>query len=194
MSASMELQAIDRSDRGRRQLQAALSLCTQLVSAEERNPYAADLADFRIWLAADVHLTDITTEILKDYLSQMVGSRKLAIATIRRRLACLRGFFRRAAELGQILDPFLSWRLKLPRRKRLPRALSRGEVSSLLNVSRNINVPKQVRDQSLMIAIRLMISTGMRVGELCKLHLEDLSPDASSVRIHGKVRVIGWLT
>jgi hypothetical protein len=34
----MELKAIDRSDRGRRRLQAALSLYTQLVSAEERNP------------------------------------------------------------------------------------------------------------------------------------------------------------
>jgi integrase/recombinase XerD len=31
-----------------------------------------------------------------------------------------------------------------------------------------------------------MISTGMRVGELCKLRIEDISPDGSSLRIHGK--------
>lgn len=31
-----------------------------------------------------------------------------------------------------------------------------------------------------------MIATGMRVGELSKLRLADLSPDASAVRIHGK--------
>jgi len=34
----MELKAIDRSDRGRGRLQAALSLYTRLVSSEERNP------------------------------------------------------------------------------------------------------------------------------------------------------------
>ena len=34
--------------------------------------------------------------------------------------------------------------------------------------------------------IRLMVVTGMRVGELCKLGLDDLSPDCAVVRIHGK--------
>lgn len=31
-----------------------------------------------------------------------------------------------------------------------------------------------------------MISTGMRVGELCKLRVDDVSPDGSMIRIHGK--------
>ena len=31
-----------------------------------------------------------------------------------------------------------------------------------------------------------MISTGIRVGELCKVRIEDVSPDGSSFRIHGK--------
>lgn len=36
------------------------------------------------------------------------------------------------------------------------------------------------------IVVRLMVGTGIRVGELCKLRIDDLSPDGSSLRIHGK--------
>jgi site-specific recombinase XerD len=166
-----------------------LHFCTveRQLSEHTLAAYAGDLADFRTWLAADVAVTEVTTLTLKGYLSEMVGARKLAIATVRRRLACLRAFFKRTAERYRISDPFSAWRLKLPRRKRLPRALSRGEVSSLLSTSRNPNQPKRlIGDSALTISIRLMISTGMRVGELCKLRIDDLSPDVSSVRIHGK--------
>lgn len=31
-----------------------------------------------------------------------------------------------------------------------------------------------------------MVSTGIRVGELCRLAIEDVSPDGTSARIHGK--------
>jgi integrase/recombinase XerD len=36
------------------------------------------------------------------------------------------------------------------------------------------------------IAVRLMVSTGIRVGELCKLQVEDVSPDGTTLRIQGK--------
>jgi len=36
------------------------------------------------------------------------------------------------------------------------------------------------------MTVRLMVSTGVRVGELCKLRLEDPSPDASILQIRGK--------
>jgi len=31
-----------------------------------------------------------------------------------------------------------------------------------------------------------MVSTGIRVGELCKLGIDEIAPDGSSLRIHGK--------
>ncbi|HEX9238597.1 MAG TPA: site-specific integrase, partial [Xanthobacteraceae bacterium] len=78
----------------------------------------------------------IKTETLRDYLEDMKGKRELSAATIRRRMACLRSFFRLLADEGHMVDPFVGWRLKLPRRKRLPRALSRDETSILLASSR----------------------------------------------------------
>ena len=41
-------------------------------------------------------------------------------------------------------------------------------------------------DETLDVAIRLMISTGLRVGEVCRLRVEDISPDGFLLRVHGK--------
>jgi len=49
--------------------------------------YSADLRDFRKWLKADVAIGDVTSVQLKNYLEDMVGERKLTVATVRRRLS-----------------------------------------------------------------------------------------------------------
>lgn len=117
----------------------------------------------------------------------MVGKRKLAPATIRRRFACLRAFFRRLADLGHLSNPFAAWRLRLPRRKRLPRTLSRSEISTLLlTVKAESAISRRDHEKVYATAIRLMVATGIRVEELCKLPVEDISPDGSSFRIQGK--------
>jgi integrase/recombinase XerD len=156
------------------------------LSENTLQAYACDLADFHAWLPIRTPASDVSTETLKAYLQSIVTERKLAGATVRRRMACLRGFFRRLAELGRAADPFLGWRLKLPRRKRLPRALSRDEISALLAALRARALTALGDDAPLRVAVRLMVSTGLRVGELCKVRIDDLSPDAASLRVHGK--------
>jgi len=154
------------------------------LSAHTVQAYAGDLGDFRKWLGADVALGEVTSALLRDYLEHMVGTRKLTVATVRRRFACLRAFFRRAAQRDECTDPFAKWHPVLPRRKRLPRALSRGEAAFLL--SSGSAVGSGIGDVPFGTILRLMVATGMRVGELCKLGLHDLSPDCGVVRIHGK--------
>jgi integrase/recombinase XerD len=146
--------------------------------------YTSDLNDFGKWLLGRDDLSTITTETLKAYLDALVSGRRLAASTIRRRFACLRCFFRRLAKQKLAVDPFGDWRLSIARRKKLPRALSRGEISSLLSA-----LQRSLRDNQgseLEVAVRLMIATGVRVGELCKLRADDLSPDGATVRIRGK--------
>jgi integrase/recombinase XerD len=148
--------------------------------------YTADLSDFRKWLPLDVVLPEISETTLKTYLANMVGERKLAAATVRRRFACLRAFFRRLSDLGHMPDPFSAWRLRLPRRKRLPRSLSRSEVTSLIEALDGEEGDLQTSKAVLPTSIRLMVSTGVRVGEFCKLRINDVAPDGSLLRIHGK--------
>ncbi len=148
--------------------------------------YSADLRDFRKWLKTDIAIGDVSPDTLKQYLEDMVGERKLSVATVRRRFACLWAFFRRAAGRDQCPDPFANWHPLLPRRKRLPRTLSRSEAAFLLSARNDARGGAGEGDQVFAIIVRLMVVTGMRVGELCKLHVDDLSPDCSVVRIHGK--------
>ena len=156
------------------------------LSENTLQAYACDLVDLQRSLPSGASIANINIGTLKDYLEEALSGRKLSAATIRRRFACFRAFFRRLSDLGLIEDPFSGWRLKLPRRKRLPRAMSRDEISRLL---RRLRVPTSTvhdSDATLRIAVRLMVSTGVRVGELCKLRVEDISPDGSSLRVHGK--------
>jgi site-specific recombinase XerD len=156
------------------------------LSENTLQAYSGDLADFISWLRTSTLTSEVLTDTLKAYLNTMVAERKLAAATVRRRIACLRAFFRRLADQGVLADPFTGWRLMLPRRKRLPRALSRGEVTSLLSQSADTYDSHGRVDGQLTAAVRLMVATGLRVGELCKLRVQDISPDGGSLRVHGK--------
>src|SRR5437763_15595637 len=69
--------------------------------------YSCDLGDFSSWLPASTLTSEISTDTLKGYLDTMVAARKLAAATVRRRIACLRAFFRRLDDQGVLDDPFV---------------------------------------------------------------------------------------
>lgn len=149
--------------------------------------YTADLADLQRWLPSQTSVEEVTQDMLRAYLAELVGLRKLAVATVRRRFACLRSFFRRLAKEVNAADPFAGWQLQLARRRRLPRALSRAEVSSLLGSSKSNDLCALISTNKILsTAMLLMVSTGMRVGELCKLTIDDIAPDASALRIQGK--------
>ena len=173
------------------QLGAAIDKFLQYCANERQlsphtlQAYAADLADFRKWLPADAAVADVVECHLKDYLADMISERKLATATVRRRFACLRAFFRHTTERQEISDPLARWKPRLLRRKRLPRALSRGEISTLLSSLKPGSQRGSLKG-CLPTAVRLMVSTGIRVGELCKIRIDDVSPDGSAFRIQGK--------
>jgi integrase/recombinase XerD len=158
------------------------------LSQHTLQAYSADLADFRRWLPVNLTVVvDVTEDTLKDYLADMVSKRKLSTATVRRRFACLRAFFRYATDDQEIVDPFANWKPKLMRRKRLPRTLSRGEISLLLSSMKpGSRLESNRLEDGLPTAVRLMVCTGIRVGELCKIRIDDVSPDGSSFRIQGK--------
>ncbi|MEA2823041.1 MAG: integrase/recombinase XerD [Bradyrhizobium sp.] len=166
-----------------------LEFCTveRGLSRNTLQAYSYDLADFHNCLPSRTESADIKTEHLREYLEHMVEQRKLSNGTVRRRVACLRSFFRYCDEIGVLTDPFVGWRLKLPRRKRLPRALSREETLTLLASARRVRTTPRVKHSGPPLTeISLMIATGIRVGELCKIQTSDVSHDGSTLRIHGK--------
>jgi site-specific recombinase XerD len=167
---------------------AFLRFCTleRQLSNHTVQAYHSDLADFQRWISKEIEVPEITTSGLKEYLEFLVGVRKAAPSTIRRRFACLRAFFRHASAQNNSADPFMGWRPILPRRKRLPRTLSRSEASNLLLSCNSNRFSRRESNPTFAIIIQLLFVTGMRVGELCKLTIEDISPDCSTFRIQGK--------
>src|SRR6478735_1664565 len=109
-----------------------------------------------------------------------------ARATIARRAAAARTFLRWAEHTGRI-PPDPSVRLVAPKRSStLPGVLKQGEASELLALAAtraDDDDPIHVRDRAV---LELLYATGIRVGELAALDIDDLDLGEGTVRVMGK--------
>jgi integrase/recombinase XerC len=130
-------------------------------------PAALDLLVLRSWLAGQ-------------------ASRGMARTTLARRAAAARGFTAWAAREGLLAtDPGAL--LATPRTGRtLPGVLRRDEADALLHVAglaADDDSPTGVRD---LAVLELLYASGIRVGELCGLDLDDVDRARQVVRVLGK--------
>src|SRR5439155_17237670 len=103
-------------------------------------------------------------------------------ATIARRLAALRGFFRHLVLLGTRADNPAS-EVASPRRvRRLPRTLSAGEAERLIEAAAGTD-PRALRDSAL---VELLYGAGLRVSEAVGLDRGAVDLDERLVRCLGK--------
>jgi integrase/recombinase XerD len=141
--------------------------------------YRQDLASFAEWLARPV--VSAKLDELERYLAELRG-RGLAPATIARRAAAIRSFFRHATLLGLVQEnPAAA--LELPRRrKQLPRTLSPGEAERLLEAAAG-TAPRALRDRAL---AELLYGAGLRVSEAVGLARGGVDLEQRVVRAIGK--------
>ncbi len=106
----------------------------------------------------------------------------VAAATIARKVACLRSFYRHLRREGAIEhDPTAE--LRGPRKsQRLPRVLSRDEVTLLLSQPRGSD-PRALRDRAL---LEVMYACGLRASEAIGLELQDIDLEEGVVCARGK--------
>jgi integrase/recombinase XerD len=106
----------------------------------------------------------------------------VSAATLRRKAACLRSFYRHLRREGTIAhDPTAE--LRGPRRtQRLPAALTRGEVTRLLGEPRG-TAPLALRDRAL---LELMYACGLRASEATGMELGDIDLEEGVLRARGK--------
>ncbi len=105
-----------------------------------------------------------------------------AAATLGRKVACLRSFYRHLRREGAIEhDPTAE--LRGPRKsQRLPRVLSREEVARLLREPKGTE-PLALRDRAL---LEVMYACGLRVSEAIGLDVADVDLDEGMLRARGK--------
>lgn len=146
--------------------------------------YRADLLDLHRF-AGGVATIGLGVDDLKRYLVDLNETRRLSVATIKRRFATLQGFFRWAAREKGVTNPLLQWTPRLKRPRRLPKALSRVELGSLI-VHAERRAARSMRAEPTRLALVLLSCTGLRVGELCALTIESVSADGQAIRVLGK--------
>ena len=130
-------------------------------------------------------LRDVRLADLREWLGILAGG-GAARSTLARRSATLRTFFGWAVREGHVdADPSL--RLVAPKRHRtLPPVLAKDDAVGLLDVAAvaaDDDDPMHLRNRAV---LELLYATGVRVGELTGLDVDDVDLDVDVVRVIGK--------
>jgi integrase/recombinase XerD len=152
--------------------------------------YTSDLKDYAGFLDRS-ELCPREQETVVAYARHLMGERTAAPRTLRRRMACLRGFYKDLVRAGTIeQSPFAGLEMQLPRPRSLPRTLTRAETILLADAAwttcLNRQLPLDAR--AFGAAVLLLVCVGLRVGELVQLRPGDFDPEAGALRVRGKGR------
>ncbi|MFA6135420.1 MAG: tyrosine recombinase XerC [Phycisphaerae bacterium] len=177
-------------------------------SAHTVRSYAADLLQFSQFLAtppasagAGGILTAENLASIESISSEAMGEQLLAVspteirsflammrnneyskATVARKLASLRSFYKYLVRTGQLEHSPVSV-IRTPRQdKRLPKCLDVLEVSALLDAPDKATA-LGARDKAILETI---YSSGLRISEVVGLNVEDLDEFSGALRIRGK--------
>lgn len=169
--------------------------------------YCSDLKEFSIFIknkrkqVSDIR--DLKKEDIKTYMKYLFENRMLKERTIKRKVACLKVFFRWLEMEEQISSsPFykLDTKIKLP--KCLPRNIPSNELRLLFQSCdpliantgnhRNVltgtsnNMKTLIAQLTAQLSIEILFATGVRVSELASITLNSINISDRSIHINGK--------
>lgn len=150
------------------------------LSQNTLKAYAQDLGEIRRYCTDAQGAPPTTVSALTAYAEWLSGARRLAPATVKRRLACLRAFFAWAERRGDIeASPFRTAEVRVRLPKRLPRCLTASEL-------RRLFAAREGAPAAISLAVLILFTTGIRVGELTTVTIGDIDLDRRTIRIRGK--------
>lgn len=134
----------------------------------------------------------MSKECIESFLSEL-QSKQYAVKTLKRKVASLKAFFSYLNdEEIVLLNPFNKIKIKLREPIILPKTISMKNLSILFNyIEDNLEEVKihsyrykeTVRDR---LILELLITTGIRVSELCDLRKNDIMFSMNMIKIYGK--------
>ena len=151
--------------------------------------YRDDLESFTAFLCNDyftmgrdqIELARVDHLTVRSYLAHL-SRRKLARASVARHLSALRSFFKYLVREGAVeANPARS--VATPKReKHLPTVMQPSDVALLLEQP-DLSGPLGLRDSAF---LELLYASGLRIGELVGIDIDDLELRARLVKVHGK--------
>lgn len=175
-------------------LEGYFSTCQR--SEKTIQAYTIDLRQFCAHVGSRARLARVRPDALEAWAAELKAA-GYASASIRRKFATLKVFFGYWVRRGT-LDSSPTWRIRLdlaPER-RLPKVLTVDEVGRLLRqakkelgrfprrLSTSVD-PKFLALRNLAI-VEILFATGIRIGELASLDLQDIDLDERKLLISGK--------
>ena len=137
------------------------------ASTNTLKAYERDLRRYERYLV-EINCVEITPQVIFDHVSQLRKS-QLSESSIARAVVALRNFHQFVSKESGVADPTIEVEVpKIP--KRLPKALSITEVTSLIESCANEG--SGIRDRAI---IELLYASGARVSELIKLDIDDVA-------------------
>jgi integrase/recombinase XerD len=151
--------------------------------------YQNDLNQFYEYLQVEddkpENWADVKKETVVHYIDQLKNSGEYASSTVARKVAAIKSFFHFLVAEGVISDD-PTFALDSPKvKKRLPKAMTPGEIERLLQAPAKESGTKAMRDLAL---LEMLYASGMRVTELVSLDVTDvnLEENGGSVRVRSK--------
>jgi len=159
------------------------------ASGETLRAYASDLAQFEAWFAREggagetPGIVDVDVLAVRGWVASLNRS-GLERTSVGRKLSALRSLFHWLVKIGRV-ETNPAEAVATPKQpKRLPRDLTVDETFALLDGIVGDDLAG-VRDRAL---LEFLYGTGIRVGELTALDLDDVDLAAGVVRVVGKGR------
>ncbi len=142
-------------------------------------------------------------EVIRDYVKGLFD-RSLREASIKRKTISLKAFFNYLENEGLLgQNPFRGLRLSIRIPKKIPTVMSMIEISKLISLPKNeleeekknsfdkielLNCTERKEMQLLrdLLIMELLFATGMRVGELSKVDVDDVDIVRGVIKVNGK--------
>ena len=166
------------------------------LSDHSLRAYRQDLNAFQKYFSTKKEADSVTHKLLVSYHQYLREDAQASPATVRRRFVTLRSYYKwHEGEEEGIASPFVGLRLDLKIPQRLPRPVDRPTLTTLfkstkhlieLNLENSVSNELATSEQITGLVIRLLIVTGMRIGEITNLRLRDITGACSKIRVRGK--------
>jgi integrase/recombinase XerC/integrase/recombinase XerD len=152
------------------------------AAEKTRRAYGIDIGQFARW-CGDLGLepAEVTPRTLRRYAATL-SDRKAVAATVARKLAALRAFYRALREHSVVAQNPADL-IPAPKRPRnLPRVLRPDEMATILDRI-PASTPLEIRDRAL---FEVAYGSGLRAEELVTLDVASVDFDAEELRVEGK--------
>lgn len=149
--------------------------------------YTSTLAAWADWVAAQDDAPFALADVAKEHVTRFIGERTQieAPSTVLTRFRHLRAFFK-WAEREEIIEKNPMRTLHEPSAPvQPPPVLTSAQLRAIFTTTRADRSFFGVRDYAMLL---VLADTGMRVGELVGMHLDDIDFDAGSIEVLGKGR------